>query len=174
MYLILYDSKTNGIYMPPEDISFYAYSDISRCINRPIKTYLLETEYESEDEIKTILWQAGFLRGFIDDEAVIIKPTDVLAFGRNANDIYFCQYILTNKKEYLEGVSIRNLYTLCKLENENAIFPTAEKDNLYYIVAYTSKNRISQELLKKYPDYKIIKITFNVPFILNEKVYIKE
>ena len=62
---------------------------------------------------------------------------------------------------------------MCKLENENAIFPTVEKDNLYYIVAYTSKNRISQELLKKYPDYKIIKITFNVPFILNEKVYIK-
>lgn len=174
MYLILYDLKTNGIYMPPGDISFYVYSDISHCISRPLKTYLLETEYDTEDEIKTVLWKAGFLRGFIDDEPVTIRPVDVLAFGRNANDIYYSQYLLTNKKEYLEGVSIKDLWTLCKLEDENALFPTIKKDNLYYIFAYTSSDRISKELMNKYPDYKMIKITFNVPFLLNEKIYISE
>ena len=28
--------------------------------------------------------------------------------------------------------------------------------------------------MNKYPDYKMIKITFNVPFLLNEKIYISE
>lgn len=174
MYYILYDSKTGGIYMPPGDITFYVYSDISKCISRPIRTYLLETEYETEDEIKTILWKEGFLRGFIDEEAVFIKPSDILAFGRNANDIYFCQYRLTNKKEYLEGVSIKDLWTLCKIDGDDAFFPTIKKDGLFYILAYTSQQRLSKELLIKYNDYKVVKTSFSVPFLLNENVYIND
>lgn len=173
MYGILHDTRTGGIYMPPGDISFYAYSDSSKCISRPVKTYLLETEYDTEEEIKTILWQEGFLRGFIDDEPIIIKPSEILAFGRNANDLYYCQYKLTNKIEYLEGVSIRDLWTLCKIDGDNAIFPTIQKDGVYYILAYTSQSRISQELVKKYSDYKVVRTSFNVPFMLNESVYIK-
>lgn len=174
MYFILNDARTGGIYMSPGDISFYVYTDLSNCVSRPVRTYLLETEYDTEAEIKTILWKEGFLRGFIDDEPVIIKPSEVLAFGRNANDIYYCQYKLTGKKEYLEGVTVRDLWTLCKLEGDDAIFPTIKKDGLFYILAYTSQDRISRELIQKYPDYKVVKTSFSVPFILNESVYIND
>ena len=172
MYYILSDTKTGGIYMPPGDISFYIYTDISRCISRPVKTYLLETEYDTEEEIKTILWQYGFLRGFIDDEPVIIKPSEILAFGRNAHDIYYCQYKLTGRQEYLEGVTIRDLWTLCKIVDNDAIFPTIQKNGKLYILAYTSQDRISKDLILKYSDYKVVRTSFNVPFMLNEAVYI--
>lgn len=174
MYFILCDLRTGGVYMPPGDISFYIYTDVSKCISRPVRTYLQETEYDTESEIKTVLWKKGFLRGFIDDEPVFIKPSDILAFGRNANDIYFCQYKLTQRKEYLEGITVRNLWTLCKLEGDDAIFPTIKREGLYYILAYTSQDRISKELINKYQDYKVVKTSFNVPFMLNEMVYIND
>ena len=173
MYYVLTDNKTGGIYMPPADMSFFVYTDALTCATRPIKTSLIETEYDTEKEIKTVLWRAGFLRGFIDDEPVDITPSDILVYSRNANDLYYCQYLLTKKDIYLDGISTKDLFTVCKLENDDAIFPTVERNGVLYILAYTDKKRISKELLTKYPDYKVIKTSFNAPFVLNEDVFIK-
>lgn len=173
MYHILVDNKTGGYYMPPADMTFFAYTDSASCASRPIKTSLVETEYDTEKEIKTILWRAGFLRGFINDDPVDIGPSDILVYDRNANDLYYCQYLLTKKDIYLEGITVKNLYTLCKLEGDDAIFPTIEKNGLLYILAYTDKKRISKELLEKYEGYKIVKTSFKAPFVLNEDVFIR-
>ena len=173
MYYVLMDSKTGGIYMPPADISFFVYTDPEACAVKPLKTFLLGTEYDTLEEIKTVMWRVGFLRGFVDDEPVDITPNDIMVLDRNANDLYYSQYLLTKKDMYLEGITIKNLYTLCKLEGDDAIFPTVEKNDIFYILAYTDKRRISKELINKYPDYKIIRTSFKAPFVLNEDVFIR-
>ena len=125
------------------------------------------------EEIKTIMWRAGFLHGFIDDSPVDIRPADINVYDRNANDLYYCQFTLTKKDMYLEGVSIKDLYTICKIEGDNAIFPTVERNNVFYILAYTDKKRITRDLIAKYPGYKVVRTSFKAPFVLNEDVFIR-
>ena len=172
MYCILYDTKTGGIYMPPGNMVFYAYKDPSRCLDKPLNTRLIETEYDTEQEIKTIMWKAGFLRGYIDDSPVNIASSDVLCFGRNANDVIYCQYILTHKKEYLDGLNSKNLYTLCKIEGNDVLFPAVKEKEHYAILAYTSPDRMSKALFDKYQGYRMIRISFFAPFIINENISI--
>ena len=171
MYCILYDKNTGGFYMPPFDMSFYVYSDPSKCITKPENTRLVETEYETEAEVKAILWRYGFFRGYIDDQPVAIKNADVTIFARNNNDLIYCQYLLTGDKQYLEMIQKNEFYTVCKIDGENIYFPVICVDDINYILVYTNKNMISNELKEKYPSYKTVNIGFNSKFIINDKVY---
>ena len=45
-------------------------------------------------------------------------------------------------------------------------------NNEYKILVYTAKSRITKKLRDKYPDYKITKIHFDAPFILNDTIAI--
>ena len=172
MYCILMDKKTNSFYMPKGELSFFVYSNPSKCVEKPENTKIVETEYETEAEIRTIMWQAGFLRGFIDDAPVIIQNSQVMAFGRNSNEILFAQYLLTRNPKYLDGIR-SDFYTICKQTEDNKImFPVVYDNKEYKILAYTSKSRITKKLRDKYPSYKIIRIHFNAPYILNDTIAI--
>lgn len=158
--------------MPPGNMVFYSYSSPSRCLDKPVGTRLVETEYDTAPEIKTVMWKAGFLRGYIDDNPVNIASADILCFGRNPNDIIYCQYLLTRKREYLDGLNSRNLYTVCKIEGDDVLFPAVREKEHYAILAYTSPERISKELYEKYPGYRTIRVSFFAPCILNENISI--
>ena len=172
MYCILMDKNTISFYMPEGELSFFVYSGPGKCVVKPENTKIIETEYETEAEIRTIMWQAGFLRGFIDDAPVVIQNSQVMAFGRNSNDILFAQYILTKNPKYLDGI-LPEFYTICKKTADNKImFPVVYDNNEYKILVYTAKSRIKKKLRDKYPDYKITKIHFDAPFILNDTIAI--
>lgn len=170
MYCVLYDESTKGPYMERGDMSFHAYSDPDRCLYRPDGIKLVETEYDTLSELLTVMWKDGFIRGEVDDSPVVISPDSILCFGRNGNDVVYCQYLLTGKKEYLDGLNAKNLYTLCKIEGDDAIFPAVKEGRHYAILAYTSPRRMTRELLGKYRGYRIIRISFTAPFIINDDV----
>lgn len=170
MYCVLLDKVTGGYYMPPDDVRFYAYSDMSRCVNKPVNTRLVETEYETEEELKTIMFSAGFLRGYIDDNPVLIRNNDLISFYRDNNDISYCQYLLTKKKIYLENIHPSKLFTLCKVVDNQAYFPSLRSENKISILAYTSAKRITRALYEKYPGYKLIKIGFDADLVINDSI----
>lgn len=169
MYHVLFDRKTGGLYMTPGEFCFHAYSEEDRCISVPKDAFLRETEYASEAEIKTVMWRAGFIRGYIDTELVFIGIDDILTFGRNANDIYYCQYLLTGREDCLEGIIPKQLYTICQIDGDDILFPAVYQNGHYSVLAYTDRSRITMELLQKYPGYKIVKVAFQTPVIINDE-----
>lgn len=170
MYCVIMDKQTNGYYMPPDDMRFYAYSEPSRCVSKPPNTRLEETEYETEDEILTAMRADGFTRGYINDAPVVIDDSRLLTFYRNWNDISYCQYLLTKKKTYVDQIHPTKLYTLCLIQDGQALFPCVREEGRIYILAYTSRKRMSRELYEKYGGYKQVRVTFDSDLIINDKI----
>jgi hypothetical protein len=164
------DKQTNGFYMPPDDVKFYAYSEPGRCLSKPPNTRLTETEYESEAEIKTAMFAEGFTRGFIDDVPATIREDELLTFYRNRNDISYCQYLLTKKKAYVDQIHPTKLYTLCRIDDGQALFPCVREDGKVYVLAYTSRGRMSRELFEKYENYHPVRVTFDTDLIVNDRI----
>lgn len=66
----------------------------------------------------------------------------------------YCQYMITHRKEYLDGLNSKNLYTLCKTTGDDVLFPAVKEREYYAILVYTSRERISKALYDKYQGYR--------------------
>ena len=77
MYYVVMDSKTESFFMKPRECSFYAYSDIEDVIIPPNSSKrLVETECEEQKELTTMMYNAGFKTGYIDNQSTILTKED--------------------------------------------------------------------------------------------------
>lgn len=170
MYSILMDMQTKSFYMEPRNVEFMAFSSPSKCLNVPQNARLIETEYTDKKEFTTMLYNAGFNSGLIDGVRVRITREDAYYYSRNNNEILYAQYILTKDERYLQSVNKKLLMSVCKIENETALFPTVQLDDGgYAVLAYTDRIRIPQILFDKYAGYKTVKMSFNIRILVNGK-----
>lgn len=174
MYSILMDSNTKCYYMKPRDISFTAFSNVFNCKAKNPESRLIETEYSDIKEFTTMLYNAGFIYGTIDNEPVNLTKNDAYFFNKNNNEILYAQYLLTKDERYLQSISKKNLVSLCKLQNGKAFFPSIElPTGDIAVLAYTDSLRVPQVLIDKYPDYSHVKMSFNVRAMVNGKFLIE-
>lgn len=66
MYCILMDKETKSFYMAPHEFFFHAYTGREYIKKIPPNAKLVETEFESKKEFTTMLYNAGFTRGYIN------------------------------------------------------------------------------------------------------------
>ena len=164
------DAKTKSFYMEPRNVEFVAFSSPSRCRNKPLNSRLIETEYTDRKEFTTLLYNSGFNAGTIDGDRVRLDDSDSYFYARNNNEILYAQYMLTGDERYLQSINKKLLMSVCKIENEMALFPTVELDDGgFAILAYTDKTRIPQVLFDKYSDYRTVKMSFNARALVNGK-----
>lgn len=170
MYSILMDTKTKSFYMEKGELKFYAYSDPEECNDIKIGSKLVTVETDDYQEFLTFLYNSGFVYGYLDDAPIQIKKSDVLYYKQNSNEAVYAQYLLTKDERYLKVLRKSQLFTLCKVDNENGVvlFPTVKLDNgESAILAYTDASRIPITLHEKYDGYRTVRMTFDAPCIVN-------
>ena len=162
------DTKTKSFYMEPRNVEFVAFSSPSKCKTKPANSRMIETEYTDRKEFTTMLYNAGFNAGTIDGDRVKLNDMDSYFYARNNNEILYAQYVLTGDERYLQSINKKLLMSVCKIENEMALFPTVELDDGgFAVLAYTDRTRIPQVLFDKYADYKTVKMSFNARALVN-------
>ena len=174
MYCILMDDKIKSFYMNPGEPLFYAYSSPSKRKDEEAvfgRTRLVEMDISDKKELFTELYNSGFTDGYLDGERIHISARDIYYIDRNPNELCFAQYMLTNDERYLKQIDKKELYALCKIDGDKAIFPmTKLADDSYAVLTYTDKSRIPQLLFDKYNDnYRIVKMSFSVKVLVNSK-----
>lgn len=168
MYCILMDSKTGSFYMEPGEVAFYAYTDASKVEIRRKTSRLVETDMEDIKELETLMYNAGFYHGYLDGKPYSISKKNVYFYDRNPNEIVYAQYLLTGSKKYLELIKKNQLATLCRIDGTSIYFPTVSSENgEKVILAYTDRSRMPRELLEKYDGWRIVRMTFDAPCIVN-------
>ena len=170
MYSVLMDTITKSFYMEPRAVEFIGFSSPDKCSNKPKNARLIETEYTDKKEFTTMLYNAGFYSGIIDGERVKLSDEDSYFYSRNNNEILYAQYLLTKDERYLQSINKKLLMSVCRIENEMALFPTVELDDGgFAILAYTDRIRIPKILFDKYEGYKTVKMSFNARALVNGK-----
>lgn len=185
MYSYLIDTRTNTWYMEPNKTLFRIYSDEDEYTGKEIKPgdrahiRLVGTDIDDKKEMETMLYNAGFFSGMLDDEPLRLDKNDIYYYDRNPNEISFAQYMLTRDKRYLTYIKKNLLFTLCRIAVNpdtglsGIFFPTVSLDSGdSAILAYTSHRRMSQELFDKYPGWKKVRMTWDVKCIVNDKFII--
>ncbi len=175
MYCVMMDVETKTYYMKPREIKFYAFSSPSKRSMEPnSKSVLVETELTDKKELTTGLFNAGFDEGFLDGNHIHIGKADAHFIDRNKNEICFGQFILTNDEKYLQSIEKKKLYSLCKITEDGANFPTITDENgELAVLCYTDRQRIPQILFDKYSDgYRVVRMSFAVPVFVNSKFYL--
>lgn len=169
MYSILMDVNTKSYYMSPGDVAFHAYSDISNVEIKSKNSRIVETDMEDPREFFTLLYNAGFLRGYMDGQPQKIVKSEVYFYNRNPNEIAYAQWLLTKDTRYLEMIKKNNLFTLCKIDGDTIYFPTVtlESGEDTAVLAYTDKSRIPGELFDKYDGWRCVRMTFNARCVVN-------
>ena len=168
MYCILMDKTTNSFYMLPNRMYFYVFSGPEKYTTRDPNAMLIETSHSDLKEITTKLYNAGFTAGYVDDDEVRITKSDAYYYDKNTNEIAYAQYLLTKDPKYLRYIKKRLLVTICKIENGKAYFPTVPNpDGDLAVLTYTDRNRIPQKLFDTYPDYRVVRMSFNTACLVN-------
>ena len=172
MYYVLMDQTTGSFYMTPGDMSFRAYSDPVFYSEKKRNAKLVAMDLDSKPELETYLYNSGFFHGLLDNEPVKISKQNLFYYDRNPNEIAFAQYQITKDKRYLDLIRKSKLLTLCKLENGAIYFPTTtiktQTGVEKYVLAYTDRSRMPNELLEKYSGWKGVYMTFDTRCIVNE------
>lgn len=171
MYCILMDKNTKSYYMKPTDFQFYAYSDEDLITKIPKDALLVGTECETQKELTTQLFNAGFKSGYIDDQFMILTKNDSYVYDPCQNEIAYAQFLLTKNSSYLDNMIMKEkLLTVCQIQGDSVLFPTVQlSDGDIAILCYTDLKRIPYKLFEKYGDYKIVRMTFDVKCIVNDK-----
>lgn len=174
MYLIVMDKNTKAFYMKPHEFYFHAFSDrekISDVKTYPLNARFVEVDCETKKELTTILYNAGFTRGYIDEKLTILTKDDAFYYDRNPNELAYAQYLLTDNTSYLENIiDKKKLLTVCKINGPQILFPTIELGNGdNAVLTYTDLSRIPKELFDKYKDFKVVKMSFNAKCVVNDK-----
>ena len=169
MFCILRDVNTKSYYMNAGDVAFHAYSDPSLAERTSKNARLIETDIDDIKEFNTMLYNAGFLRGYMEGEHKKLSKSDVYYYNRNPNDIAFAQWKLTGDERYLEMIRKNNLYTLCKVDGESIYFPTVllQEEEETAVLAYTDPLRIPKELFDKYDGWRMVRMTFDARCVVN-------
>lgn len=156
--------------MEPRNMCFHAFSSPSKCRNRPAKSRLIETDITDKKEFTTMMFNAGFTYGLLDDEPIHLTRADSYFYSRNDNEIAYAQYLLTGDERYLSSINKKSLLSLCKITDEGAMFPTVKLDDgKTAVLSYTDRARIPQVLFDKYPDYRTVRMSFSVRAFVNGK-----
>lgn len=171
MYCILMDKETKSFYMAPHEFFFHAYTGREYIKKIPPNAKLVETEFESKKEFTTMLYNAGFTRGYINNQLILLTKKDAYYYDKCLNEVAFAQYLLTKDTSYLENIIEKNkLLTVCKIQDNTVLFPTVQlKTGEIAVLTYTDLSRIPKSIFDKYPDFKIVKMTFDVKCIVNDK-----
>lgn len=170
MYCILMDKNTKSFYMKPRELCFYAFSSPERYDMHNENTRLIETEYSDLKEFTTMLFNAGFLYGYIDHQEIRIGKSNSYYLDKNINEVAYAQYLICHDEKYLELIKKKKLLSICKIEGDSILFPTVTLDNgMSAVLSYTDRVRIPQVLFDKYPDYRVVRMTFNIPCLVNGK-----
>lgn len=174
MYCILMDKNTKSFYMKPRELCFYAFSSPNKYNMGNADTRLIETEYSDLKEFTTMLYNAGFLYGYIDGNEIRINKENAYYLDKNINEVAYAQYLLTEDEKYLELMRKKNLFSICKVDGESILFPTVTlEDDTTAVLAYTDRVRIPQVLFDKYPDYRVVRMTFNIQCLVNSKFVVE-
>lgn len=176
MFCILMDSKTQTYYMKKGESMFHAYSDSSKFEDDfGPSARLVETEYEEFKELSTDLFNAGFTRGYLDGKEIVLSKSDTYFSRTNRNEIAFAQYTLTKDARFLDLIEKQKLVTICKIDGENILFPIVRRqDGLEAVITYTSEFHFPQKLLDMYTGYRVVKMTFKAPCIVNDTFIMKD
>lgn len=171
MYCILMDKTTKSYFMAPHEFYFHAYTDPSFAKELPATSKLIRTECETQKEFTTMLYNAGFTRGYLDGRLIFLTKKDAYYFDRCPNEVAFAQYLLTDDTSYLENIIKKEmLLTVCKIEGDTILFPTVSiGEGQIAVLTYTDLSRIPKSIFDKYPDFKIVRMTFDVRCIVNDK-----
>ena len=175
MYCILMDSNTGTYYMDPGDVAFHAYSDVSKLYSdtaqlkqKKKNSRLVETDIEDLKELETVLYNAGFFKGYIDGKPHHLSKQNVYYYDRNPNEISFAQYLLTEDEKYLELIKKPKLHTLCRIDGESVFFPmVTTEDGKRAVLTYTDRSRMPKILLEKYDGWRNVRMTFDEPCVVN-------
>lgn len=172
MYYILMDSKTRSFYMKPRECAFYAYEDVNDIMLPPDSSIrLVETECETKLELTNMMYNAGFKTGYLNDQKIILTRSDAYTYDMNPNEVAYAQYLLTGDTKILEDIIIKEkLLSICKIEGDCTFFPTVELGNgQFAVLTYTDATRIPPKLFKKYQGFQMVKMTFDVKCVVNDK-----
>ena len=173
MYCVLMSRTTKSFYMKPHEFYFYAFSDFDEDMDLSEfkDARLVETECDTQKELTTILYNAGFSRGYLDGKLIQLTNKDSYYFDRCPNELAYAQYLLTDNTSYLENIIEKNrLITICKIKGQSVLFPTIQLGSgESAILTYTDLSRMPQELFKKYGDFRIVKMTFDAKCVVNDK-----
>lgn len=168
MYVILMDANTKSYYMNPGEVAFHVYSDISKVDIRVPHSRVVETEIDDYRELNTLLYNAGFLAGYLDGKNYTIQKDAVYWSNRNPNEVAYAQWMLTKNDRYLDMIQREKLVTLCKVSEEQVFFPTVTLENgTTAVLTYTDRKRIPRELFEKYDGWKCVHMSFDVRCVVN-------
>lgn len=170
MFCVLMDPKTKSFYMQPNEIKFYAYSDREEYTNYFKNANLVELDIEDYNEFLTYMYNQGFINGYLDNNPIRIKKSDVLSYSLNCNEIVYSQFLLTKDEHFLSTIKKSKLVTLCKVDNDEKVvyFPTVKlEDDTKAVLAYTDIARIPPMMYKKYDGWRIVRMTFDLTCVVN-------
>ena len=171
MYGVLMDAKTKTYFMDPGQALFHAFSDPSQAEIRKKNSRLVETDIDDVRELETMLYNAGFFRGYLDGKPYRLSKQRIYFYDRNPNEIAYAQYQMTKDEKYLELLKKNKLYTLCKIQDTSIYFPTVPLENgEKAVLTYTSLKRISQEMRDKYDGWRTVHMNFDARYIINGEV----
>ena len=102
MYSVLMDAKTKTYFMDPGQALFHAFSDPSQAEIRKKNSRLVETDIDDVRELETMLYNAGFFRGYLDGKPYRLSKQRIYFYDRNPNEIAYAQYQMTKDEKYLE------------------------------------------------------------------------
>ena len=75
-YKVVEKVNTKSYYMNAGDVAFHAYSDPSLAERTSKNARLIETDIDDIKEFNTMLYNAGFLRGYMDGEPKKLSKSD--------------------------------------------------------------------------------------------------
>lgn len=158
--------------MKPRECAFFAYTNTDDILLPPESSIrLVETECETRLELTNLLYNAGFKTGYIDDKKIVLTKKDAYTFHPNPNEVAYAQYLLTKDTHMLEDIIVKeNLLSICKIEGDRTFFPTVELENgQFAVLTYTDMTRIPPKMFRKYQGFQVIRMTFDVKCIVNDK-----
>lgn len=173
-FYILWNTKSEFFYMKPDIPMFYVYTK-PELYQEEIKDVILKRVQLEANELQTLLFNAGFLSGYFDNQAERLKRDTVLFYERNPNQLYFEQYLLTNDESWLKNIRVRKLYALCKLQGDDVLYASVTDDESegFYILTFTNRT-IPKEVLDRYPDFSVVAYPVCAPYLLNLQVPVTE
>lgn len=177
MYCVIKDTNTKSYYMNPGDVAFHAYSDPELVEKLGKSSRVIETDIDDEKELQTMLYNAGFYRGYMDGAPIKISRNDIYYYDWNPNDIAYAQWQLTGDERFLEMIRKSSLVTLCKVDGETIYFPITrlpetfleegEEGPVFAVLAYTDPLRIPKILFDQYEGWRLVKMTFDARCVVN-------
>lgn len=168
MFYILMDVNTGSYYMEPGEVAFFAYTNPANLDIHKKNIRLVALDAEDIYDFETMVYNAGFFRGFIDGKPYSLSKSNICYYDRNQNEVCYAQYLLTKDRKFLELIRKKQLVTFCKIDGESMLLPTvatppAEK----YVLAYTDRSRIPKEMWDKYAGWRSVYMTFDVKCVVN-------